>query len=152
MIDKATPRTLDLSAQDLNKVLIVFKILVGGQELSCLLDSGASNNFVDRSEVTRLDLVTQRLGEKRFVKLANGVRQDASYVLRDTPVTFGTWSGVIGEAQVTPLGSYGFILGKPWLTQHNPTIDWRSNVVTWVDDSGVRHQVQGEVRKPRGSE
>jgi hypothetical protein len=143
---------LDISAPDLSKVSIVFKILLGGQELTCLFDIGMLNNFVDKSDVTRLDLATHRLGEKRFVKLANGVRQDASYVLRDTPVTFGTWSGVIDEAQVTPLGSYGFILGKPWLTQHNPTIDWRSNVVTWVDDCGVRHQVQGEVRRPRGSD
>jgi hypothetical protein len=31
---------------------------------------------------------------------------------------------------VTPLEGYDVILGKPWLTQYNPDVDWTANAVT----------------------
>ncbi|KID93909.1 retrotransposon nucleocapsid protein, partial [Metarhizium majus ARSEF 297] len=32
---------------------------------------------------------------------------------------------------VTKLGKYDIILGKPWLTDHNPHVDWATNTVTF---------------------
>ncbi|KJZ69153.1 hypothetical protein HIM_11454 [Hirsutella minnesotensis 3608] len=32
---------------------------------------------------------------------------------------------------VTKLGQYDVILGKPWLTEHNPDVNWRENIVTF---------------------
>jgi len=38
---------------------------------------------------------------------------------------------------VTKLSNYDLILGKPWLTQFNPDIDWSANVVTVVSKNHV---------------
>ncbi|OWT42324.1 retrovirus polyprotein [Pochonia chlamydosporia 170] len=32
---------------------------------------------------------------------------------------------------VTKLGKYDIILGKPWLTDHNPNVNWSTNIVTF---------------------
>src|SRR4030081_1523676 len=32
---------------------------------------------------------------------------------------------------ITNLGKYDIILGKPWLSKHNPHIDWAENAVTF---------------------
>jgi hypothetical protein len=42
---------------------------------------------------------------------------------------------------VTKLGQDDIVLGKPWLTQFNPDIDWVNNVVTLVKN-GVEYQMQ----------
>jgi hypothetical protein len=35
---------------------------------------------------------------------------------------------------VTKLGKYDIILGKPWLTDHNPYVNWSENIVTFKSD------------------
>jgi hypothetical protein len=42
---------------------------------------------------------------------------------------------------VTKLAQDDIVLGKPWLTQFNPDIDWVNNVVTLVKN-GVEYQMQ----------
>ena len=66
---------------DLSKVLITFSVSIRGQTVKCLIDSGASDDFLDRHLATSLDLPTVRASEKRRVKMANGSIQDASCLL-----------------------------------------------------------------------
>lgn len=40
---------------------------------------------------------------------------------------------------VTKLGKYDIMLGKPWLTDHNPNIDWTTNIVTFNSDHCRKH-------------
>ena len=46
---------------------------------------------------------------------------------------------------MTPLGQYGLILGKPWLTDLNPAVDWHTNTLTF-EAAGLSHSLQGRVR------
>ena len=100
-----------------------------GQRTKCLIDSGASEDFVGRELVQAYDMPTSRGPQKRQVRLANGSKQDASYVLADAPIQLGEYR-TTRTLTVTPLGGYGLILGKPWLTDVNPGIDWVTNEVT----------------------
>ena len=106
---------------DLPRVLVTFTVSVCGVECKCLIDSGASEDFIDRNLVTAVSLQAVHGAEKRKVKLANGTMQDASFKCSGVGVRFVS-SGYVCDRDflVTPLGSYGLILGKPWLTQVNP--------------------------------
>ncbi len=119
----------ELTLPDLSRVLVTFFVSVNGVSCKCLIDSGASEDFLDRGFATQVNLPTVK-AEKRRVKLANGALQDASFKCSNVPVMFDD-SGYMCERDflVTPLGSYGLILGKPWLSQVNPSIDWRTNVL-----------------------
>jgi len=114
---------------DLRRVLVTFEAIVYGQRTKCLIDSGASEDFVGRELVQAYDMPTSRGPQKRQVRLANGSKQDASYVLADAPIQLGEYR-TTRTLTVTPLGGYGLILGKPWLTDVNPGIDWVTNEVT----------------------
>jgi hypothetical protein len=132
---------------DLSKVLVTFTAILKGRPVECLIDSGASDNFADRGLVTSLDLPTLRQG-KRQVRLANGSKQDCSYVLQSAAVSIGSYE-LVSDFTVTTLGKYGLILGKPWLTEVNPRIDWQTHVVT-VRAADQEFVLQGKVKGPKG--
>ncbi len=134
---------------DLSRVLVTFAVSVNGLPCKCLIDSGASEDFMDRSLCTQVNLPTVK-AEKRRVKLDNGAMQDASYKCCGVPVVFPDSDlTCVRDFLVTPLGSYGLILGKPWLTQFNPVVDWRTNVLRLTCE-GREYALQGNVKRPRG--
>ena len=134
---------------DLSRVLITFAATINGKECRALIDSGASDDFVDRTLVAAHDWATHKPGGVRYVRMANGVRQDASHSVPQADVRVGDWRGPV-ELLVTPLQKYGFILGKPWLTKHNPAIDWATNTLT-IQMEGGPVLLKGEVTPaPKG--
>ena len=129
---------------DLRKVLVTFDAIIKGQQTTCLIDSGATDDFIDRGLVTQFDLSTVKAG-KRVVKLGDGSKQDASFVAGGVSVQLGQQYNCVRNFRVTPLGQYGIILGKPWLTDLNPLIDWRTNTLTF-DVNGSQVVLQGKVK------
>jgi hypothetical protein len=110
--------------------------VVRGQQLVALLDSGATDNYVDTWWATELSLPTTSVPGKS-VKLANGMVQDASQHISALPFRIGSFK----DSQpftVTNLAVDDMVLGKPWLTVHNPCIDWQSNLVV-LTSHGVQH-------------
>jgi hypothetical protein len=91
-----------------------------------LLDSGATNNFIDQRTVNRLHISMRRLTKPRILynvdKTKNKSRRITHYV--DLEITRGTQIRV-QRFYVTNLGTNRFILGFPWLYEFNPNIDWR---------------------------
>jgi hypothetical protein len=103
--------------------------------LVTLIDSGATDNYIDSRVVHDLCIPTCTVPGKS-VKLANGTLQDASE--RVSLLDFRISAFKDSQAfTVTHLAVDDIVLGKPWLTQHNPDIDWQANVV-----SVVRHGVE----------
>jgi hypothetical protein len=133
---------------DLRKVLVTFTAEVNGETVECLIDSGASDDFIDGRLVTRAGLSTVSRG-RRYVKLASGARQDCSQVTEATPVRVQGYD-CSRDFTVTSLGKYGLILGKPWLCDVQPHIDWRTNVVMVKEaGTGAVHVLRGSVRTPK---
>jgi hypothetical protein len=132
---------------DLRKALIVFKVEIKGRDVRCLIDSGASEDFIDRGLVTRWDMPTVKRG-KKYVKLANGQKQDASFVVEQLDMDMGDGVVLKRDFTVTPLDHYDIILGKPWLTDVNPSINWRENKVG-VRVGNQEVVLQGKQRLPK---
>jgi hypothetical protein len=92
-----------------------------------LIDSGATDDYIDRDMVAGLKLLTTTV-PGRTVVLANGVQQDGSQVV---PMLKFRLSSLVDRRPfvVTKLAHYDLILGKPWLSQVNPAVDWANNIV-----------------------
>jgi len=108
--------------------LIRLKAKCRGRELDVLIDSGASEDYIDEKIVADMRLPTLQL-QQREVRLANGTLQDASSVVPDLQIRIGQFKDR-RPVTVTRLAHHDIILGKPWLTAHNPDIDWVSNTMT----------------------
>jgi hypothetical protein len=72
-------------------------------------------------------LCTTRPGERR-VQLANGTFEDCSTIALNVPFRIGQFKDQ-ANLVVTKLAGNDIILGKPWLTRHNPDIDWLTNTI-----------------------
>jgi hypothetical protein len=120
-------------------------VCVRGQKLVALIDSGATDNYVDAKWAAELSLPTISVPGKS-VKLANGMLQDASQQVPALSFRIGCFK----DSQpftVTDLAVDDLVLGKPWLTFHNPCIDWHSNVVV-VMRNGVEYTLPPLVVDP----
>ena len=92
-----------------------------------LVDSGSTHDFITQNCVERHNLEGTCSEEKLSMTLADG--STVSQQLRRTkPLKMVL--GEFGETQtftVISLGKYDAILGKPWLTRNNPSVDFCSN-------------------------
>ena len=93
-----------------------------------LLDSGATDNFIDQNTAKRLNIPTQHLERPRILynvdKTENRSGRITHYV--DLEVTRGIQIQ-IQRFYIANLGTDHFILGFPWLYEFNPEIDWRQH-------------------------
>jgi len=97
----------------------------GQAEEIALLDTGATENFIDYKTVARLRLGTQKLTIPRPVFNVDGTNNCHGTITHacDLMVKQGNWK----EQQcfyVSNLGRDRFILGYPWFRTFTPDIDW----------------------------
>ena len=114
--------------QDMAHCLLVLEGKCFGNPVSVLVDSGATDDFVAKHFVDSQTNAPVMTCKPRAVKLADGTKCSVEYVVSAT-----LQLGELQEARsllVTELDGYDVILGKPWLTAHNPSIDWIANTVT----------------------
>ena len=114
--------------QDMAHCLLVLEGKCFGNPVSVLVDSGATDDFVGKHFVDSQTNAPVMTCKPRAVKLADGTKCSVEYV-----VSAALQLGELHEARsllVTELDGYDVILGKPWLTAHNPSIDWIADTVT----------------------
>ena len=95
---------------------------------NALLDSGATDNFIDQTTAKRLNVPTQRLDKPRILynvdKTENRSGRITHYV--DLEITRGMQIRV-QRFYIANLGTDRFIFGFPWLYEFNPEINWRQH-------------------------
>ena len=95
-------------------------------QVNVLLDSGATDNLIDRNLITKLGLGTTPLKPPRIVRNVDGslnkdgtiTEQCQLWIRRgkeETPFQFF----------ITSLGEDRMIFGYPWFEHENPEIDWK---------------------------
>ena len=114
-----------------NSLLVVHVAMVGSDiKARALIDSGATHNFVSESWIERSKAATQQTERTIAVTLADGRRQ-----VTPERKTLKSQKWCISELcwqesmTVISLSGYDMILGKPWLAEHNPVIDFSRNTI-----------------------
>ena len=108
--------------------LLVCKMKVFGHTARVLLDGGSQGNFVSSHFVHAKRLRVNRKNNPNFIKMANGKNVEMCDQMLFAKITRP--DGVV-ESQPLGVVTLGFdvVLGKPWLTEHNPQIDWKTNTL-----------------------
>jgi gag-polyprotein putative aspartyl protease len=95
-----------------------------------LLDSGATENFIDPRMVRKLGIRTVELAQPRTVYNVDGTENQGGQIKE--LCILNILQGKKEAAQpffITNLGEDRLILGYPWLKEFNPTIDWTQGIV-----------------------
>lgn len=134
---------MSVAGPDLSSTCVEFEGTLMGRTVRVLLDSGASANFVSETLVTEHPLPTNKLSTPVNIHVADGRSTVAStFVAAD--LTVGTFQCGV-NCLPTELQYYDLVLGKPWLSQYNPTVNWKLNTVSLVH-AGITHVLLGSQR------
>jgi hypothetical protein len=104
--------------------LLTFVCNVNGHTARILIDGGAQGNVISSSFVKKHAIPVHSSSPIPII-LPNGSQ---SFSAHTAPITFQRQQYSISlDPIVYPLQKYDLLLGKPWLTQVNPLINWRTN-------------------------
>ena len=119
--------------------LLITKLRVGKCIASCLIDSGATHDFISENWVEKTKLTTMESGEEITITLADG--RDLALKQNTTSALSLDLGGYLWKQPFTviPMAGYDIILGKPWLSDHQPQIDFKKNLIGLQDKHSTRH-------------
>ena len=104
----------------------------GPVKVNAMIDSGATEDFIDQGLCHKYGIRTTRNGSPRTIYLADGKRSDMGPVthVAKVPMKIGSHHEQ-ATFQVANLNNHEAVLGMPWLREHSPTIDWANHKVTF---------------------
>ena len=113
--------------------LIKYQGTISGKTAKILIDSGASQNFLNKDFVKKHHLKIIKMPNQPTVDMANGEALSCEGKTKELELKIQDYK-VKASFSILSLGNYDAILGKPWLYNANPTINWHQNQVvieTW---------------------
>jgi len=101
-----------------------------GVMIKALLDSGATEMFMDRQTASRHGFKLQKLERPLMVKNVDGTVNSGGAITHQVECNV-FYKGYMERMRmdVYDLGKTEVILGMPWLAAHNPEIDWETGEV-----------------------
>ncbi len=102
--------------------LIFLKGKIAKRDVLCLLDTGASHNFITRKNVERMELQLEEFKAPIKVHFADGVPHPTMLQAKEMPLQLGNWSGKV-YLLVCTLGGMDCILVMEFITQNNVIIE-----------------------------
>ena len=108
------------------EIKVPLQLFIGKAETQLLVDSGATENFIDFRTITKLQLGTQKLPNPRMVyNMDQSINQNGTIThCCNLYVTKGNQK-IQQQFYITNLGQNELIFGYPWLKEFNPQIDWK---------------------------
>jgi len=103
--------------------------------INAMIDSGATEDFIDKAFCSKYNIRTTQAKAIREVYLADG-RPSAMGPITHTakvPMDIGSHRE-LATFQVAKLPNHEVILGMPWLKQHSPQIDWGQGKITFESE------------------
>jgi hypothetical protein len=119
-----------LSKKRALNVPITFSSTQGSKEGHMLIDSGATENFIDERTACRWELPTRDLVYPRRVFNVDGTENRNGMIVKSCMLHVRH-----GEKQahhrfnIMNLGDDCILLGYPWLEEFNPDIDWKAGAM-----------------------
>ncbi|MEM7375737.1 MAG: retropepsin-like aspartic protease/reverse transcriptase, partial [Bacteroidota bacterium] len=147
MVEGATQERISSAQQikERRESLLIVPMAVGTHRIGALLDSGASSNFISKEIAALFQGRVHKQKVSSTAVVADGKEVPLTHKLEIKcriksficKVSFWVLDGL----------SYEAILGYPWLSQVNPTIDWPRHFLTIPLNSGGSVNVHGDTDK-----
>jgi len=122
-----------------------------GVMIKALLDSGATEMFIDRKTVTKHGFKLQKLERPVRVKNVDRTYNSEEAITYEVEVNVYYKSYVERiRMDICDLGRTEVILGIPWLVAHNPEINWETGEVKMIRCPSLCDRVKIREKKKEG--
>jgi hypothetical protein len=125
----------NLAQGECNRVIFL-KGKIAKRNVLCLLDTGASHNFITRESAERMELCFEELKAPIEVHFADGVPHPTMSQVKGVPLQLGNWKGKV-DLLVSTLGGMDCILGMEFIAQNNVFIEGHNRLVRIPSKSGI---------------
>jgi hypothetical protein len=132
---KVITLTANLAQVECNR-LIFLKGKISKRDVLCLLDIGASHNFITQESAERMELQLEEFKAPIKVHFVDGVPHPTKLQARDVPLQLGNWKGKV-DLLVSTLGRMDCILGMEFLTHNNVLIERHNRLVRIPSKNGI---------------
>jgi len=132
---KVLTLNVNLAQSECNR-LIFLKGKIVKRDVLCLLDTGASHNFMTRECVEMTELHLEELKAPIEVHFADGVPHPTTFQAKEVPLQLGNWRGKV-DLLVSTLGGMDCILGMEFIIQNNVLIEGHNRLVRIPSKSGI---------------
>jgi hypothetical protein len=129
--------------------LIFLRGKVSKWDVLCLLDIGASHNFITQESAERMEFQLEELKAPIEVHFANGVPHPTTLQTKNVPLQLGNWKGKVDL--FSTLGGMDRILGMKFITCNNVLIQRHNRLVRIPSKNGVVRVKAHEVLSVGGS-
>jgi hypothetical protein len=129
--------------------LIFLKGKVSKWDVLCLLDIGASHNFITQESAERMEFQLEEFKAPIEVHFANGVPHPTTLQTKNVPLQLGNWKGKVDL--FSTLGGMDRILGMKFITCNNVLIQRHNRLVRIPSKNGVVWVKAHEVLSVGGS-
>ncbi|KAJ9520744.1 hypothetical protein QJQ45_007613 [Haematococcus lacustris] len=137
---RITKLTTTHPGDETDSALLVFLGSYKGHKVRILVDGGATASFIDSEFCMRHDLQTAEKHNPDHIRLADGHQQESTAMIPEARFRLGSHKGQ-QTLHCTRLHGFDIILGKPWLAEINPRIDWKQNIMTF-HHAGKKHTLR----------
>ena len=125
-------RLCSFSIAEAERQLLTFNCLISGFPARVLIDGGAEGNVISTSFQKKNNL-PRTIISPIPVLLPDGSSTITNHTVNITIERNGYTDNL--NPILYPLKKYDLILGKPWLTQINPQINWRTNALHFTHNN-----------------
>eukprot|EP00798_Chlamydomonas_sp_ICE-L_P030258 gene30257-35245_t len=126
--------------------LLLFQGSISGIKCTILVDGGATNNFISERFRKQAKLATVEITSPMSVAMGDGTTHAVPRKIPGAHIQIDDFKDTIPLCETSLTSTFDIVLGKPWLRKHNPTINWREDVISltshgrWYELDGHRHR------------
>ncbi|KAJ9528300.1 hypothetical protein QJQ45_014284, partial [Haematococcus lacustris] len=120
--------------------LLIFAGTFHKHPVRILIDGGASASFIDEEFCDKFEVQTAQKHDPDMIRLADGHQQQSTAMIPNARFRMSSYKGV-QTLHCTKLHGFDIILGKPWLADLNPHIDWKLNTMSF-QHAGRKHTLR----------
>jgi hypothetical protein len=130
--------------------LIFLKGKVFKRKMLCLLDTGASHDFITQESAERMELPLEELKAPIEVHFADGIPHPTKLQAKDVPLQLGNWRSKV-DLLVSTLRGMDCILGMEFITHNNVLIEGHNRLVRIPSKNGIMRVKAHEVPSVGGT-
>jgi predicted aspartyl protease len=109
---------------------------IAKRDILCLLDTGASHNFITQESAERMELHLEELKAPVEVHFTDGVPHPTTLQAKGVPFQLGNWRGKV-DLLVSTLGGMDCVLGMEFIAQNNVFIEGHNRLVRIPSKNGI---------------